>query len=252
MQTISLDLDRQRLLEKRRATHRRDPSRTTQIIGSLMQRQHTLAVVAQMKSHVEARQGQTADHFLQMLELGLFSFEKLAPRRRVEEQVAHLNRGTYRMGSRLHARRHVAPFGLYLPGLIGLGGARSQGQASNRTDRGQGLATEAQAKHLLQVFQLANFAGGMSRQSQRQIICGDAAAVVTHAQQLGAALLDVHFDAPGAGVQTVFQQLLDHRGGPLNHLAGGDLVGQARAQQLNTHGFAHGCAANAVVGIFRV
>ena len=102
------------------------------------------------------------------------------------------------MGRRLHSRRHVAAFGLYLPGLIGLGGARGQGQAGNRTDRGQGLTTKAQAKHLLQVFQLANFAGGMSRQSQRQVIGGDPAAVVTHPQQLGAALLDVHLDAPGA------------------------------------------------------
>ncbi len=252
MQAIALDLDRQRLLEKRRTTDRRHPPRTTQVIGRLMQRQHALAVVAQMKSHIEARQGQTADHFLQVLKLGLLSFEKLAPRRRVEEQVAHLHRGAHRMGRRLHARGHVAAFGLHLPGLLGLGGARGQGQAGHRTDRGQGLTTKAQAQHLLQIFQLANLAGGMSRQGQRQVIGGNAAAVVTHPQQLAAALLDVHLDAPSAGVQAVFQQLLDHRGGPFNHLAGGDLVGQARAQQLNTHGVAHGCAANAVLGIFRV
>ena len=41
----------------------------------------------------------------------------------------------------------------------------------------------------------------------------------------GAAAFDMDIDAGGAGVHTVFQQLLDHRGRPLHHLAGGDLVG---------------------------
>jgi hypothetical protein len=39
------------------------------------------------------------------------------------------------------------------------------------------------------------------------------------------ARLDLDADAAGAGVQGVLQQFLDHRGRPVHHLAGGDLVG---------------------------
>src|SRR5690606_354868 len=72
--------------------------------------------------------------------------------------------------------------------------------------------------------------------------------VVAHPQQLDAALLDVHVDAPGAGVLAVLQQLLGHRGGTLDHLAGGDLVGQSRAQQLDAAHVAHGWTAGLVLG----
>ena len=64
MQAVALDLDRQRLLKKRRATDRRHAPRTTEVIDRLMQRQHALAVVTQMESHVETRQSQATDHFL--------------------------------------------------------------------------------------------------------------------------------------------------------------------------------------------
>ena len=49
-------------------------------------------------------------------------------------------------------------------------------------------------------------------------------AVVAHAHQADAAALDVDLDALRAGVEAVFDQFLDDRGRPLDHLAGGDLV----------------------------
>ena len=61
----------------------------------------------------------------------------------------------------------------------------------------------------------------------------DAAAVVDDADQLAAALLDVDVDARAAGVEAVFQQLLDDAGGPLDDLAGGDLGDDGRRQLLD-------------------
>src|SRR5690606_37180490 len=80
---------------------------------------------------------------------------------------------------------------------------------------------------------------------------GDATTVVTHAQQLDPALLDIDVDTPGAGVQAVFQQFLGHRCRALDHLASGDLVGQPRAEQLNTRTTAHRWDARVVLGISR-
>ncbi len=210
----------------------------------LVQAENALAVMAQVKGHIEAGQGQALDHFLQVVEFGLLGLEELATRRRIEKQVAHFHRGAHRMGRRLHPGIHVAAFGFHLPGLIGVAGPRGQGQARHGTDGRQGLAPETEAHHPLKVFQVANLAGGMARQGQRQVIGGNAAAIVAHPQQLDPGLLDVHIDTPGTGVQAVFQQLLDHRGRALDHLAGGNLVRQTRAEQLDTGSFVQDCIAH--------
>ena len=198
-----------------------------------MQAENGLAVVAQVESHVEAGQRQALDDFLKVIEFGLFGLEEFAPRRGVEEQVAHFHRRTDGMCRRLDPRRHVATLGFYLPGLLGAAGAGRQGQARHGADGGQGLTAKAQTHHPLKVFQVANLAGGVTREGQRQIIRGNAAAVVTHAQQLDAALLHIDIDAFGTGVDAVLQQFLDHRCRALDHLARRNLVGKARAQQLD-------------------
>ena len=69
-----------------------------------------------------------------------------------------------------------------------------------------------------------DLAGGMARQGQRQLVAGDAAAVVGDLEQLGAAGGQLHLDGARAGVEAVLQQLLERGGGPLDHLASGDLV----------------------------
>ena len=52
----------------------------------------------------------------------------------------------------------------------------------------------------------------------------------THGDQRAAGLLELDGDVARAGVERVLDQLLDHRGGPLDHLAGGDLVGDLGRQ----------------------
>jgi hypothetical protein len=66
----------------------------------------------------------------------------------------------------------------------------------------------------------------MRRRGQGQVVGVDAVAVVDYPDQLRPPLLRLQFDAARRGIDAVLQQLLDHRGGPLDHLAGGDLIGQ--------------------------
>jgi len=159
------------------------------------------------------------------------------------------------MGRRLHARRHVPAFGFDLPGLISVFGAGCQGQARHGADRRECLTAKAKAHDLLEVFQIADLAGGVSRQGQRQVIGRNAAAIVAHPQQLDAALLHIDIDTPGAGVEAVFQQFLDHRSRALNHLTGGNLVRQSRAEQLDTsrigQHLVHSLAASSVPGMVK-
>src|SRR5262249_41758201 len=57
--------------------------------------------------------------------------------------------------------------------------------------------------------------------------------VVGHPHALDAALLDVHPDPPRPGVERVLEELLDHAGRALDHLAGGDLVGEVLREDVD-------------------
>ena len=80
-------------------------------------------------------------------------------------------------------------------------------------DRGQRLAPEAQRGDAFQIGQRGDLAGGVAGEGQRQLFAGDAAAVVDDLQAAQAAFLDADLDLGGAGVQGVFQQLLDGEAG---------------------------------------
>lgn len=97
--------------------------------------------------------------------------------------------------------RLLAPFGIGLPRLALLGGARRQGQTGNRADTGQRFAAETEADDSLQIVERADFTGGVPRQRQRQIVLADAAAVVANADQLGTAAFNIDIDARCAGVE---------------------------------------------------
>ena len=73
----------------------------------------------------------------------------------------------------------------------------------------------------------------MAAQRQPRLVAAHAAAVVDDADQPPPAALDLDLDAPRAGVERVLDQLLDHRGRPLDHLAGGDLVDHVVRQDLD-------------------
>ena len=118
-----------------------------------------------------------------------------------------------------------------------LGRARLQAQAADGGDRGQGFAAEAQGGDGEQVFGVLQLAGGVALEGQQGIVAHHAAAVVDDLDELLAAGLDVDPDARGAGIQRVLQQLLDHRGGTLDDLTGGDLVGNVLGEYVNSsHG----------------
>jgi len=63
-----------------------------------------------------------------------------------------------------------------------------------------------------------------------------AGAVVAHQHQGLASLLQLHPHVPGTRVQRVLHQLLHHRGGTLDDLAGGDLVDELLGEDPDRHG----------------
>ena len=63
----------------------------------------------------------------------------------------------------------------------------------------------------------------MTRNRQFQLGGRNPAAVIRHLDQFFSRLFDRDRDGPGPGIQGVFQELLHHGRGALDHLSGGDL-----------------------------
>ena len=160
--------------------------------------------------------------------------QKTTPRRRVVEQVAHFNRAALRMRRGLRLRRTAARTA-NRPAAALTGHTRGQCQPRHGGNTGQRFAAKPQRRDGSKLFQAGDLAGGVARERDPQFRRCDTHPVVAHAAQPRAALLHLHHDPSRACVQAVLDQFLDHRGGALHHLAGGNLVDQVVGQQLNRH-----------------
>jgi hypothetical protein len=173
--------------------------------------------------------------------LGLLGAQEPTARRRVEEQVEHLDAGALcergRPDDRLgpcSARRAGVPDP---PAVAGPGRAAGQGEIGHRRDRCQRLATEAQRRNRFEVFERGDLAGGVAGQRKREILLLDAVAVVGHRDATQSAAVELDLDPARPRVDRVLQQFLDRGGRPLDHLAGGDLADQQVREGLDAgHG----------------
>ena len=188
--------------------------------------QHAV-VVPQRAVDVRIGQGQPGEGFADVTHLGLRAAQKLPPHRRVVEQLSNFDRRPPRAAARRHAQRMTGR-DFQLGTGRRLVGAAAQDQPADFGDRRQGFAPKSERRHAKQIVAVAQFARGMAGHGQRQFVGGNSAAVVGHAHQFQPTLLDRHVDPPGAGIDRVFHQLFDDARRPLDHLAGGDLVHDAR------------------------
>ena len=157
--------------------------------------------------------------------------QELAPRRRVEEELAHFDRGAAARAPPAAARRLRAfePRSRCVRRVARRGCDR---QARHRGDRGQRLAAKAHASRrasrsssvaILLVAWRASASGSSSRAMPRAVVARRCMRLMPPAARS-------HVDLAGAGVERVLEQLLHHRGRPLDHLAGGDLADQELGQ----------------------
>lgn len=98
----------------------------------------------------------------------------------------------------------------------------------NGRDRRERLAAKAQRADGGQILRRAQFARRVAQEGRRQLARRDAAAVVADAKIGHAAVFHLYRHALRAGVDGVFQQLLDNARRALDHLARGDEVGNMR------------------------
>ena len=232
-QALSLGVDADGTFNKAGAAQGCDTTILLHFIQRRLQRVHDFLVVAQGEADSEMAQGQAFHHVFQMAEFGLVGAQEFASRRRIEKQVAHFHRGALVVGGGHDHGVHVAAFGLHFPAGATAIGAGGECKARDGTDAGEGLTAKAEGCNAFEIFKIADLAGRVAGDGERQVVLFDAAAVVADADQLDATLFHVDVEPGGAGVQAVFQQLFHHRGGTFDNFPRRDLVGQARSQAID-------------------
>ena len=168
--------------------------------------------------------------------LGARAGQEGAAGRLRREQLAQFDRRARRAGAALDAEQ---------PSLLernpradrfigrprgGLQPPRGRGQ------RGQRLAAEAVAAQRPELLGALQLGGRVASEGALQLVGGDARAVVAHAQPLQPRALGLRRNPPRAGVERVLDQLLERRGGALDHLAGRDLRGDLAGQLADRSG----------------
>ena len=184
--------------------------------------QDCLALVPGSKLDVRTRQRVAAHRLEAVGQLGRVALEEFAPRRCAEEQFAHLDAGAARARSGLQ----LAAAGVEPMRVLGGRGAAGQLHLGHRADGREGLAAKAHRRDRFKVGQRCDLAGGMAPQRERQFTGFNAFTVVFDDRRAHAAAAELDDHLAGAGVQGVVDQFAHHRGGPLDHLAGGDLADQ--------------------------
>ena len=142
-----------------------------------------LVVMAEREMPLGISQRQPRESLGRMAEFGGRRPEELSPHGCIEEQVMHFDERPRRAAARSdRAELPTADFEFRAGGRVG--GAAADHCAAHLGDRRQCLAAEAERADLKQIVGLANLARGMRGDGQRQLLGGDPAAVIDHADQL--------------------------------------------------------------------
>ena len=126
----------------------------TQIHGSFYI-EHALAIVQQREGHAFVSQSNALHQVQTTPQFGRGGLQELAPRRDIEEQVAHLDQRATRTSSG-RDRRDGTTFAAHLEctrlrGALRLRLTRHDATASHGTDAGQGFAAKTETGDMLKV-----------------------------------------------------------------------------------------------------
>ena len=174
------------------------------------------------------------EHMVAMAYLGVAAFEKFEAGWYRAKEIAHGERRALRRGRCAH-RRDLSIAGADLRALCSLAMPAQQRDIRHSRDTGQRLPAKTERADMLQVVDLRHFTGSMTLQGQLQFIAGNAAAVVSHANELEPAIRQVNANLRSSGIDTILNEFFNNRGGPLNDLARGNFRGNIRRKLTYWH-----------------
>ena len=167
--------------------------------------------------------------------LRLHGPQKLPPRGRVEEQIPHRHARPHRPRRRLRrpvrGPLHLQHHRSRLPPR-----ARTNRHPRHRRDACQRLAPKPQRPDVIQIARLADLAGRVGRNCERQIVRLNPRPIIRDPHQFNPARLQLHHNPRRPRIQRVLDEFLHHRRRPLHNLACRDLIGHQRRQRLDPPG----------------
>ncbi len=149
--------------------------------------------------------------------------EKLPARRQVVEEVADFDGRAFGSADLLNRGNRAAVDPDLGPRDLAAQTALHD-EMRDRRNAGQGFAAEAERVDGRQIVCPPDLARRVTLERQARILRAHALAVVLDPHETLPAQLDVDLNAPRAGVDRVFDELLDDRGRPLDYFAGSNLV----------------------------
>ena len=155
--------------------------------------------------------------------LGPVGFQKLKPRRGVEENALHGHDRALRAAGLGHVLDVASGQGDVGAAVVPAA-AGGELHLAHGGDGGQRLAAKAHGADGLEPGLIVQLGGSVPQKGDARVLRRHAAAVVADADIGGPAVAQLHRHGVGARVEGVLHQLLDDGGGPLDHLAGGDHV----------------------------
>ena len=216
------------MVDKALTQQRRQPSLLTHPVLGCSQNERAPSVMHKLERHLRTGQRHLTNHALDMAELRAFGTHELAPRRRIEKEIMDIDTGARRMRRRARPLDPPETVADHLMRMPAIGRPGYQAKTGDRRDARQRLASKTETLDALQILQAANLAGGMTLQRQRQIPRIETNAIVGHPNPLQPGALYIDTNTPGARVEAVLHQLLDHGGRTSDNLAGCDLIDQLR------------------------
>src|ERR1035437_10125144 len=136
-----------------------------------------------------------------------FRAQKLASRRQIEEELAHLNGCTGCAAGGLDLE-YLSAADEHLRALQGIAVAltRGEGETADARNARQGFTAEAHSGDGREVFSPPDLARGMSLQAEQCVIAAHAESIIHNANQAASPCLDLHHYARGPRIQRALDQ----------------------------------------------
>jgi hypothetical protein len=177
-------------------------------------------------------QGGESEVMLDVGGLSLLATEEFAASGQVEEKLTDLDLGAGSGTSGFNLEDFAArdnDLGTFRGVTVAV--PRGKGEAADAGDAGQSFAAESHGADGREVLRPTDFTRSMALKAKESVVPTHANAVIGNADKAASAGLDLYRDLRCTGVHGVLDQLFNDAGGPFDHLASGDLVGDLLWQQ---------------------
>jgi hypothetical protein len=180
------------------------------------------------------RHGEAFHNIGYSLRFSAVGFEKLQPCGRGEKKIGHFDFRALRAGGRRDLK-FLAEIDTQMRRMIGTRATGDKIDTGHRGNGGQSLAAKAKRRNIGKIA-IGQFGGGMTIDSEDEIVCAHALAIIHHADETPPALLQCNIDTLCTGIERILDEFLDGRSRTLDNLARSNAINEDGIEAADGHG----------------